>query len=96
LQQTPSTQRPLAHWLAPEQAVPFPSSGVHTPAAHQYPEVQPASLVHPLAQALAPHTSGAHVCCCGDGQLPVPSQEAGRVATPPVQLPARHATDASG
>jgi len=32
-QQTPSTQYPVAHWLAPEHVPPFATSAVHTPAA---------------------------------------------------------------
>jgi hypothetical protein len=36
-QQTPSTQKPLAHWLAAPQAVPPAPFGVQTPAEHQWP-----------------------------------------------------------
>jgi len=32
LQQTPSTQLPLAHWAPAVQAVPFVSFGTHRPA----------------------------------------------------------------
>jgi hypothetical protein len=53
-QQTPSTQKPLAHWDAAPQAVPPGSLGVQTPAEHQCPAAHWSSAVQAPAQAAGP------------------------------------------
>jgi hypothetical protein len=89
-QQMPSTQFPLAHWFAPPQGEPFPRRFRHTPAEHQSPAAQSASLAHPPRQAVAPQRYAPHAWVCAAGQCPAPSQEAARVATPFAQEGPRH------
>jgi hypothetical protein len=96
LQHTPSTQYPLVHWPGALQEPPFASCAVHTPAEHHAPCTQSPSTVQlpwqvvPL-QPLAPQT-----CVCTAGHAPAPLQPAASVATPCVQLGARHCTVESG
>ncbi len=52
LQQTPSTQLPLPHWLAAEQVAPFVFLGTQAPASQKLPLLQWASE----AQAPGQHT----------------------------------------
>jgi hypothetical protein len=56
LQQTPSTQLPLAHWTAAPQEPPFATRGTQTPAEHQSPETQLELLAQTPRQADAPQT----------------------------------------
>ncbi len=54
LQQTPSAQKPLVHWLVPPHVVPFASLAVHTPPVPQkLPLAQSASFAHVVVQAPA-------------------------------------------
>jgi hypothetical protein len=93
LQQTPSTQNPLEHWLVAEQMTPFPCLGVQAPVVVlQYePLVQLASAVQVVGrQALAlMHTTPpgqAPVMAVPSTQFPVPSQAPALVVScPPVQ-----------
>jgi len=96
LQQTPSAQLPFAHWLAAEQLAPSASFGTQTPAEHQSPATQSASIAQLPRQALAPHTYGAQACVCAAGQAPAPLQPAGRVAVPAAQLAPRQLVAAWG
>jgi hypothetical protein len=54
-QQTPSTQKPVAHWLAAVQAAPGAALGTHAPAEHQAVPAQSRSEPHVALQAVAPH-----------------------------------------
>ena len=96
MQQTPSTHSPLAHWLDPAHAVPFPSEDWHTPAEQKSPETQSLSSVQLPRHALAPHTYGLQPCVWRAGQLPAPSQPAWSVATPALQLAPRQIVAAAG
>jgi hypothetical protein len=51
LQQNPSAQNPLAHWLAAVHTPPMPSGGTHWPAMHTLPAVQVADVAHVVPQA---------------------------------------------
>lgn len=90
-QHTPSTQKPEVHCAAPPQLSPAGRFMLHTPALHQWPLAQSASVVQVPAHALPPHTKGVHACVWGLGQWPCPSHAAASVATPLVQAGARHA-----
>lgn len=90
LQQTPSTQLPLAHWTAPPHPVPLANSATQTPAEHQSPAAQSPLLAQLPRHAVGPQTYGAQGWACGAGQRPAPSQAAASVATPALQLAPRH------
>jgi len=90
LQQTPSTQLPLAHWTAPPHPVPLANSATQTPAEHQSPAAQSPLLAQLPRHAVGPQTYGAQAWACGAGQRPAPSQAAASVATPALQLAPRH------
>jgi hypothetical protein len=53
-QQTPSVQKPLAHWSAALHAAPGASVAAQTPPEHQLPLAQSASPRQLPAQAFAP------------------------------------------
>jgi hypothetical protein len=89
-QHRPSAQLPLAHWDLLEQLPPLPSGGLQMPAEHQSPGAQSASVTQSPRQAFAPQTYAPHDWVCTAGQWPAPSQDAGSVAAPAEQLPARH------
>jgi hypothetical protein len=89
-QQTPSTQFPVAHCEAAEQAEPPASSGTQSPPEHQSPATQSVSAEQLPLQAAGPHWYGAQAWVCGAGQWPAPSQAAANVATPEAQLGPRH------
>jgi hypothetical protein len=89
-QQTPSTQKPLAHWLAAPQAAPGASLGTQAPAWHQAPAAQASSARHAVLHAVGPQAKRSQAWVWGGGQAPAPSQEAADVAVPPVQEAARH------
>jgi len=74
LQHTPSTHRPLAHWLGPPHAAPFASAAVQMPAEQKLPDAQSASVAQLPRHAEAPHTYGLHPCVWRAGQLPAPSR----------------------
>jgi hypothetical protein len=95
-QHTPSTQLPLAHWLAPPQATPSPSRGTQIPPEHQSPAAQSASRAQLPRQAVAPQAYGSQLCVCCAGQDPAPPQPAARTAMPPAQLASRQVTAADG
>ena len=57
LQQTPSTQLPLPHWLAAEHVAPLVFFGAHTPASQKLPLLHWASEAQVVGQeAEPPHT----------------------------------------
>jgi hypothetical protein len=96
LQQTPSTQNPLAHWSLPAQATPGFNTGAQTPPAHQSPEMQSVSAMQFALQAFTPHRYGVQAWTCAGGHSPAPLHPAARVALPVVQLGARHEVPAPG
>jgi hypothetical protein len=67
-----------------------------TPPAQAAPAMHWALLVQLVRQAVAPHTKALQAVVVAAGQPPAPSQVAGLVATPFVQLPARHEVPAPG
>jgi hypothetical protein len=85
LQQTPSTQRALAHWLAAPQAPPFGCFGRQIPPEHQLPALHSPSAVQVPRQTVASHAYAPQSWVWRGGQIPVPVQVAARVATPPEQ-----------
>jgi hypothetical protein len=95
-QQTPSTQLPDPHWVAPKQALPLPSFAMHSPPPQKKPVVQSVSTEQLVAHAVAPHLYGAHGTELAVGQTPVPPQTAPSVPMPPVQLGARQIVVTSG
>ena len=82
-------QKPLPHWLSPPHETPASFFGSHTPAEHQLPLAQSASVWQSPMHASPPHTYGAHACVCTAGQLPWPSHDASSVATPALHAAAR-------
>jgi hypothetical protein len=74
LQQTPSTQKPLAQSAVAAQAVPLISCGTQTPAAQWDPAVQSAFEPQVTAQELAPHVNAPHDVLVPALQVPAPSQ----------------------
>jgi hypothetical protein len=90
LQQNPSTQLPVTHWLAAVQAVPVAFFAVHVVPEQKSPEMQSVSAAQLVLQAVALHTSGEQLVATALGQLPAPSQLAAAVATPFAQVAARH------
>ena len=92
LQQTPSTQRPAAHWLSALQAAPIPPALWQAPLALQkLPDAQSDPLVqlvlHPLlVQAYVPQLIGA---CAGQVVLAAEQNDAG-VKDDPLQLAGAH------
>jgi len=72
-QQTPSTQKPLAHWLASAQVWPF-DFGPQVPLTQLWPLTQSASVWQWPTQALSTHWNGSQSCSPGARQAPRPSQ----------------------
>ena len=54
LQQYPSAQMPLVHWLGPLQGPPFAFRGTHACPLQKLVPAQSASLAHDLRQSLTP------------------------------------------
>jgi hypothetical protein len=96
LQQTPSTQNPLAHWPAAPQGVPLAPFGVQTPAEHHWPAAHWSSAVQSPLQAVAPQVNAPQSRVWTAAQLPVPAQRASSLATPDVQEAARHTVVSMG
>jgi ribonuclease E len=90
LQQNPSTQAPVAHWLAAVQVPPVAFFGVQVVPEQKSPAMQSVSAPQVVLQAVAPQTSGVQLVVVAAGQLPAPSQLAAATATPLAQLAARH------
>jgi hypothetical protein len=67
----------------------------HFVCTHVEPGAQSLAVAHAVVHAFvaASHAYGAHALVIGAGQLPMPSQLAGSVWTPFVQLGARQPTD---
>jgi hypothetical protein len=83
LQQTPSTQAPLAHWLAPVQAPPVLVT--HVPPAH-WAFAEQSALLRQVVEHPGPlQTNGAQTCGAGVKQDPLPSQIVAGCVTPLVQ-----------
>jgi hypothetical protein len=72
-QQTPSTQKVLAHSEPLAQVWPF-ALGPQLPATQAWPAWQSASLAHFVLHAPAAHLKGAHGCTPGGRHTPLPSQ----------------------
>ena len=96
-QQTLSTQWPVPHSKARVQDVPGGEMVVQVPLpAQNLPAGHCASVAQPV-HLVAPQTFGAQAAVVTAGHMPeMPSQTAGSVATPPVQLGARHCTELPG
>jgi hypothetical protein len=95
LQQIPSTQNPLWHWLAVAQEAPFARSGMHAPVVSQNAAlVQSWSVWHPDSQnvPVTSHAPGEQLICCWTPHAPAPLQNASARSTPAVQLAAAHTT----
>jgi hypothetical protein len=69
-QQTESTQKPLAHWVAPPHDVPVASLAWQVPLAQKSPATQSASCVQSPLHAVAPHTNGEQLTTRSAGQCP--------------------------
>lgn len=95
-QQTPSTQKPVAHSPSRAQLDPAGSSGSQSPPAQKRPAAHSASCVQAPTQAEGPHSNGAQSFVSSAGQLPAPSQLAARTASPAVQLGGRQVVAAPG
>jgi hypothetical protein len=93
-QQYESTQCEFVHWSSALQRCPFAFFGWHCPevVSHQLVDGHPASVLQGMLHALpaALHPGTPHIDICGAGQLPMPSQLAPVVSTPPMQFGARH------
>lgn len=88
-------QWPLAHTSALEQAWPFGYFGTHTLPEQKCPVEHSVFEVHSVAQAVGPHTYGAHATVTGSGHVAaVPVQVAACVAVPAAQLAARQGVPA--
>jgi len=74
LQQTPSTQKPLAQSPVTVHAVPLISCGTQAPAAQRYPAAQSAFEPQVVAQELAPQVFAPHDVLVPALQVPAPSQ----------------------
>jgi hypothetical protein len=70
-QQTPSTQKPLAHSVAAAQVCPG-GFGPQLPATHACPGWQSSSTVHFVTQALLLHRYGKQFCTPGARHAPRP------------------------
>jgi hypothetical protein len=84
LQQTPSTQKPLAQSPAPRHAVPFCSCGTQALPAQWKPVVQSAFETHVVAHAVAPHMYAPHDASLTVWQTPAPLQVRAGVCVEPV------------
>jgi hypothetical protein len=89
-QQTPSTQRRLAHSPSREQSPPIGERGVHTPARQNRLASLHDSSVEQPSHLIGPQIPGAQSCVRTAGQIPEPSQNSCSVAVPLVQVGARH------
>jgi hypothetical protein len=96
LQHTPSTQKPEAQAAALAHAWPSARLAVQMPASQTEPDAQSSSSAQSPKQLSAAQTNGAQARWLSAGQKPLPSQYAASVATPALQLPARHRVVASG
>jgi hypothetical protein len=70
-----------------------PATHLPAVASHRSPAAQSSSLVQRSLHAVPSHAYGSHFFVTGVGQCPWPSQLAGRVATPAVQLAETQLTD---
>jgi hypothetical protein len=84
-QQTPSTQKPLAHWPAPAQVCPF-DFGPQLPLTQPWPLAQSASVWQWLTQALPAHWNGSQSSTPGERQVPRPSQVPAVLSRSPLQV----------
>jgi hypothetical protein len=91
LQHTPSTHRPDRHWFAASQPAPFTRFGSQSGALQKPFASQCASVEQVLRQAVAAQANGKQLTVCRAGQAAaLPGQFAATVATPLLQLAARH------
>jgi hypothetical protein len=89
-QQTPCSQKPLAHSLAVVQSTPFTFLPQMVPL-QTLPVVQSVLLAHEAPHCpLAPHLYGSQACCVPGVQVPDPSQRPASVAVEPEQVGATH------
>jgi hypothetical protein len=70
-----------------------PETQTPVPTSQRSPPEQSVSAAQLVAQPMPLHTYGEHCFVSGTGQLPKPSQAAGSVAMPAVQLAATHVTE---
>ena len=66
--------------------------GTQMPPEQKKPMLQSAFTTQSPAHWVAPQRNGVQFCVCSGGQLPVPVQKAGSVATPLVHDASRHST----
>jgi len=91
LQQTPSTQKPSAHWLFPAQAPPTAFFVTHAPVWQNWEaDRQSESTVQSVLQEVAPQMNGAQELGAPGGQLPLPSHFDAGVRVEPLQLALPH------
>lgn len=96
LQQTPSAQKPVPHWLPAPHVAPGSCFGTHTPAEHQLPAAQSLSAAQVPTQAVAPQAKVPQAWVWSGGQLPLPPQRASSVAVPPVHEASLHTVVSTG
>jgi hypothetical protein len=82
VQQTPSTQLPLPHWLPPLQVVPGAPFVVQAPLLQKFPAEQSVSAVQLVLQAVAPQRYLPQGMVAAVGQVPEPEQKVASVAVP--------------
>ena len=98
MQQTPSTQKPLVHWVALRQETPFALRGRQTAVASQYwPAAQGRAALQPPEHVVAlAHWLVVQAAVVVLVQAPAPLQTDALVARPFVQLGAVHPTALPG
>src|SRR5260221_5450755 len=94
-QQTPSTQKPVAHWPPEAHCAPGPNLSMQMPAEQNLPAEHALSAAQP-AQRAPLQAAGAQSCSCIGPQDPSPAQVRGRMATPVAQLAGVQTVDAPG
>ena len=87
LQQTPSVQKPVAHWFPPLQATPPPSLGVQAPPEQKALSMQSVSTLQLVWQAVAPHRYWPQLMVVAAGQLPAPEQKEASVPVAAAEVP---------
>jgi len=96
LQQTPSVQKPLAHWLAAPHASPGIFFATHVPAEHQAVAAQSESEEHVVLQSVAPQAKWPQLRVTAAAQFPVPAHFVSSVAVPAAHEGARHCVETPG
>jgi hypothetical protein len=94
LQQTPSTQNPLAQRTLEVHAAPSGATGWQVPLSHTFPDAQSELAVQTVLHLPLPHVYGEQLWDTGVWQLPAPSQADAPVNVEPEQLAAPHVVPA--